>query len=195
MSTDPQIGKLINNIQASPEYEALGQAEKRNIYLINKSYREQTALPEKLVAELAKQEAITVNVWKKAKAQKNFSLFKADLQKLLDLSKQAAEILMKVKETKTPYEALIDNFEPKMTAEQITATFNQLQQGLKQLISKIQASSNKPDTALLYQPVPAENQRQIAQLLTKTLGYDTASPAAHGRIDETEHPFHHRLLR
>ncbi len=189
MGTDPTIGKLLNDIKASAAYEALSQEEKRNIYLINKSYREQTALPEKLVAELAKQEAITVNVWKKAKAQKNFGLFEADLQKLLDLSKQAAEILMKVKETKTPYEALIDNFEPKMTTDKITATFDQLQQGLKQLISKIQASSNKPDTAILYQPVPVENQRQITQLLTKTLGYDTASPAAHGRIDETEHPF------
>lgn len=189
MSTDPEIGKLLNTIQASPEYEALGQAEKRNIYLIQKSFREQTSLPEKLVADLAKQEVITVNVWKKAKAQKNFNLFKADLQKLLDLSEQAAEILMKVKETKTSYEAAIDNFEPKMTADQITATFSQLQQGLKQLINKIQASPNMPDTAILYQPVPAENQRQIAQLITQTLGYDTASPAAHGRIDETEHPF------
>ncbi len=141
------------------------------------------------MAELAKQEAITVNVWKKAKAQKNFSLFKPDLQKLLNLSKEAAEILMKVKETKTPYEALIDNFEPKMTANQITAIFNQLQGGLKQLISKIQASQSKPDTTILHRPVPAENQRKIAQLLTQTLGYDTASPAAHGRIDETEHPF------
>ena len=140
LATDPEIGKLLNTIQTSPEYEALDQVEKRNIYLINKSYLEQTSLPEKLVADLAKQEALTVNVWKKAKAQKNFNLFKTDLQKLLDLSKQAAEILMKVKETKTPYEALIDNFEPKMTAAQITAIFNPLQQGLKQLISKIQAS-------------------------------------------------------
>jgi carboxypeptidase Taq len=189
MSTDPKIGKLLAAIQANPEYEALGQVEKRNIYLINKNYREQTSLPEKLVAELAKQEAVTVNVWKKAKAQKNFSLFKPDLQKLLNLSKEAAEILMKVKETKTPYEALIDNFEPKMTANKITATFNQLQGGLKHLISKIQSSQSKPDTAILHLPVPAENQRRIARLLTRTLGYDTASPAAHGRIDETEHPF------
>ena len=110
-------------------------------------------MPEKLVADLAKQEALTVNIWKKAKAQKNFNLFKADLQKLLDLNKQAAEILMKVKETKTPYEALIDNFEPKMTAAQITATFTQLQQGLRKLISRIQASPNKPDSTMLYQPV------------------------------------------
>ena len=189
MSTDPKIGKLLAAIQASPEYEALGEAEKRNIFLINKNYREQTSLPEKLVAELAKQEAITVNVWKKAKAQKNFSLFKPDLQKLLDLSKEAAEILMKVKKTKTSYEALIDNFEPKMTADKISEIFNQLQGGLKQLISKIQSSTIKPDASVLHQPVPAENQRKIAQLLTKTLGYDTASSAAHGRIDETEHPF------
>ena len=42
---------------------------------------------------------------------------------------------------------------------------------------------------MLYQPVSADNQRQIAQLLTQTLGYDTASPEAHGRVDETEHPF------
>jgi carboxypeptidase Taq len=189
LSTDQQIGKLIKDIQTNPRYEALVPTEKRNIYLINKNYREQTALPENLVAERAKQEAVTVNVWKKAKAKKDFSLFKGDLQKLLDLSKQAAEILMKVKETKTPYEALIDNFEPKMAANQITVTFSELQIGLKQLISKIQGSSSKLDSAILHEPVPAENQRKIAQFLTRTLGYATASPAANGRIDETEHPF------
>ena len=48
MSTDPQIGKLLATIQANPEYEALGQAEKRNIYLINKSYREQTSFARKI---------------------------------------------------------------------------------------------------------------------------------------------------
>ena len=145
LGTDPEIGKLLNSIQTSPDYrKAMGQVEKRNIYLINKSYREQTALPEKLVGDLAMQEAITVNTWKKAKAKKDFNLYKADLQKLFDLSMQAAEILMKVKETKTPYEALIDNFEPKMSADTITKTFNELLAGLKPLIAKIEAMPNKP---------------------------------------------------
>ena len=83
------------------------------------------------MAELAKQEALTVNVWKKAKAQKNFSLFKPDLQKLFDLNKQAAEILMKVKETKTPYEALIDSFEPKMSRRQNFRHLHSTAEGLK----------------------------------------------------------------
>jgi carboxypeptidase Taq len=186
-ATDPEIGKLLDTTKT--ESETLGQVEKRNLYLIRKSYLEQISLPEKLVADLAKQEALTVNVWKKAKAQKDFNLFKADLQKLLNLNKQAAEILMKVKETKTPYEALIDNFEPKMTAAQITATFTLLQQGLRKLISKIKLVPNKPETAMLQRPVATDKQRQIAQLLTQMLGYDTASSEARGRIDETEHPF------
>jgi len=103
LGTDLEIGKLLNTIQTSPHILTLGQVEKRNLYLINKSYQEQTALPEKLVGDIAMQEAKTVNTWKKAKAKKDFNLFKADFQKLLDLSKQAAEILMKVKQTKTPY--------------------------------------------------------------------------------------------
>ena len=189
LGTDPKIGKLLNSIQTSVEYQALGQVEKRNFYLINKSYQEQTALPEKLVADLSMQETITVNTWKKAKAQKNFKLYKADLQKLLDLSKQAAEILMKVKQTKTPYEALLDNFEPKMPAKTITKTFNQLLAGLKPLIAKIETCKTKPSIQSLNQPVPVENQRKITQLITGFLGYDTASSEAGGRVDETEHPF------
>ena len=189
LATDPEIGKLLKIIQGSSQYNTLSQIEKRNIYLINKSYLEQASLPEKLVAEIAKQEAVTVNIWKKAKAKKDFNLFKTDLKKLFELEKQAAEILMKVKKTKTPYDALIDNFEPKMNSDHIASTFEQLQQGLKRLLSKIQACSNKSDTTILSLQVPPENQRQISQLLTQTLGYDTTSPSAHGRIDETEHPF------
>ncbi|MCW3995615.1 MAG: carboxypeptidase M32 [Candidatus Bathyarchaeota archaeon] len=189
LATDPDIGKLLKTIQTSLDYESMGQVEKRNLYLINKSYQEQTALPERLVSELSMQEAITVNLWKKAKAKKDFNLYKADLKKLLDLSKQAAEILMKVKETKTPYEALIDNFEPKMPAQTITETFNQLLAGLKPLIAKIESCQTKPSTDILNCPVPVEEQRKIAQLITQMLGYDTVSAAACGRIDETEHPF------
>ncbi len=189
LGTDPEIGKLISTIQSSPQYQNMGEMEKRNIYLINKSYKEQIALPEKLVGELAMQEAITVNAWKKAKAKKDFGLYKADLQKLFDLSKQTAEILMKVKETKTPYEALIDNFEPKMSSERITKTFKELLGGLKPLITKIEAYQTKPSTQLTSRTVPLESQRVVAQLITQTLGYDTASTMACGRVDETEHPF------
>jgi carboxypeptidase Taq len=189
LATDPQIGKLLAEAQASPDYQAMGQVEKRNIYLIDKSYREQTALPETLVSQIAQQEALTVNIWKKAKAQKNYGFLKAELQNLFELKREAAEILLKIKQTRTAYEALIDDFEPNMTAATISTTFSQLLAGLKPLIQQVEDCQTQPATKPLSQHVPTDNQRSIAKLLTQTLGYDTQSNLACGRVDETEHPF------
>src|SRR3989337_2667198 len=94
MSTDPQIGKLLKQIITNPDYDKLDQTEKRNLQLIKKNFDEQTALPEELVAETAKQQAITVNIWQKAKKAKNYAILKPELTKLVTLAKQTAEILM-----------------------------------------------------------------------------------------------------
>jgi carboxypeptidase Taq len=189
MSTARETGKLLNTILKHTQYDALSSVEKRNVYLIRKDYEEQTALPEKLVAETAKQQAVTVNTWKKAKAARNYALLKPELEKLVDLNRKTAYILMKVKATATPYDALLDLFEPKMTAAAITTVFSRLQKGLTALLEKIQDAPNQPDTQLLRFNVPVETQRQITKALADVLDYDVASPNAAGRIDETEHPF------
>ena len=189
MSTAPENGKLLDAIIKHPQYDTLKETEKRNVHLIKKNYDEQTKLPTQLVSEIAKQQVITVNTWKKAKATKNYALFKPELEKLVKLNKQAAEILMKVKQTKTPYDALLDVYEPKITTEAITKIFTELQQGLKKLLTKIENVQTQPDTNTLKQTVSADKQREIAKTLAQTLDHDVTSPNAGGRIDETEHPF------
>lgn len=189
LSTNPEIGRLLKQTTRSPENDALSQIEKRNLYLIKRNYDEQTALPEELVAEIAKQQTITVNTWKRAKNQKKYSILKPELQKLIELTKKQADLFMKVKKTATPYDAMIDAYEPRMTAFQITSVFNSLQNGLKKLLEKIQSSHKQPDTNVLHRTVPVDAQQRIATELAQTLGYDVTSPNAAGRIDETEHPF------
>jgi carboxypeptidase Taq len=189
MSTDPQIGHLLEEIRKHPEYSKLDPVQKRNLYLITKHYNEQTKLPEELVAETSKQKALTVDTWKKAKATKDFSMFKPELEKLFNLRMKAAEILMEVKDTVTPYDALIDIFEPKMTSETISNVFNELKQGLVSIIQKCKTAERQPDTAILKRQVSIETQKKIAEALTDFIGYDTASKESGGRIDETEHPF------
>jgi carboxypeptidase Taq len=189
MSTDPEIGVLLGKIVQHSEYDRLDGVQKRNVHLTKKQYDEQTKLPEELVAEIAKQEAITVDVWKKAKAAKNFSMFKPELEKLVELKKKTAEILMEVKETATPYDALIDIFEPKMTTEAITKVFDELREGLVSLLRKCENASRQPDTSILKRKVPMDVQRKISKTLAEFVGYDVASKEAGGRIDETEHPF------
>jgi carboxypeptidase Taq len=189
MSTDPDVGRLLEGIMHSPNYEELDEVRKRNIYLVKKQYDEQTKIPEELVAAIAKQRAITTDIWKKAKAARNFAMFKPELEKLVDLKKKAAEILMEVKQTRTPYDALIDIFEPKMTTETITKVFNELKEGLVSLLRKCQESPKKPDVSILHRRVPIDLQRKIAKELAKAVEYNVESNVAGGRIDETEHPF------
>jgi len=189
METNPEIGALLEKIERHSNYEKLSAIQKRNIYLIRKNYDEQTKLPEELVMEIAKQRTIAVNVWKKAKAAKNFSMFRPELEKNIELAKKAAEILMKVKKTKTPYDALIDIFEPKMTAEEITKVFDELREGLVTLIKKCETSPKQPDVSFLKRRIPIDVQRKIAVALAETVLYDVTSKNSGGRIDETEHPF------
>ena len=189
MSTDPEIGTLLQNIKRSPNYDKLNDVQKRNVYLIQKRYDEQTKLPEELVAELAKQQALTIDTWKKAKAAKNFAMFKPELEKMVNLQKKAADILMKVKETSTPYDAMIDIFEPKMTAKEITKVFDELKEGLVKLLKKCETSPKQPDMSVLKRKVPIDVQRNLAVALAEAVGYDVTSKKAGGRIDTTEHPF------
>jgi carboxypeptidase Taq len=189
MSTDPEIGRLLEETCNHPEYSSLDPVHKRNLYLIKKHYDEQTKLPEELVVETSKQNAITIDTWKKAKASKDFLKFKPELEKLFNLKKQAAEILMEVKETATPYDALVDIFEPKMSSEAISRVFKKLREGLISVLRKCEASPKQPDTSILKRRLSIEMQRKIGKLLVDFIGYDTESKESGGRIDETEHPF------
>jgi carboxypeptidase Taq len=189
MSVDPEMGSLLQKIQRHPEYDKLDDVQQRNVYLTQKRYDEQTKLPEELVSEIAKQSALTIDIWKKAKAAKNYSMFGPELEKLVELEKRAADILMEVKKTATRYDALIDIYEPKMTASAITKIFDELRQGLVSLLQKCENAPRQPDTTILERKVPVDMQRKIAKALAEFVGYDVVSKKAGGRIDETEHPF------
>ena len=189
MATGSELGTLLHSVMRHPQCENLDVVQKRNVYLIKKMYDEQTKLPEELVAEIAKQQAISTDIWKKAKAARNYSMFVPELEKMINLQKKVAEILMEVKKTATPYDALIDIFEPKMTTKAITAVFNELREGLVSTLKKCQKAPIQPDTSILKRKMPIDVQQKIAVALAEFVQYDVTSKNAGGRIDETEHPF------
>ncbi len=187
--TSRELSKLLNQIEKNSVLETLDATQKRNLYLIRKEHDEETKLPEELVAKIAKQQAITVTIWKKAKAACNWKLFEPELEKMLELSKQRAEILRDVKNVAIPYDALLDEFEPGMTSDQITQIFAQLRKNLIPLVDKCVVASKNVDTDFLSQKISIDDQRKVATDLATFIEYDISSDEAGGRIDETEHPF------
>ena len=188
MLTDPAMGNIIMEAEkflASNKTDA----EERNILLVKKAYYEATKIPESLVYETEKQRIVSVGAWKKAKTVKNWESFKPELKKMIELRAKTAEMLMEVKDAKNPYDALIDDFEPKMKAERIGVVFDTMKNGLISILKKIDKSGIKPDSNLLSRPIPIESQRLVSEMAMEFVGYDTHSQDAGGRLDETEHPF------
>ncbi|MHA1908190.1 MAG: carboxypeptidase M32 [Candidatus Thorarchaeota archaeon] len=187
MVVDPEIGKLIDS--SEKEKDSLDEVGKRNLYLLRKGYDEQTKLPEKLVGDLSRQSAISTEAWKKAKAANDWKGFKPELQKSVDLAIEKYEILKDVKGASNVYDAMIDDFEPKMTADEITRVFSELRDGLVPLTEKYSEFSANVDTSFLTKEIPINVQKKMAVDAATIVGYDTTSKSARGRIDEVEHPF------
>lgn len=189
MITSPEIRGLLQRVEKDSEFKNFDPVLRRNVHLVRKAYDESSKLPEQLVFDTAKQQTIAVGVWKQAKAARDYGLFKPELAKMIELKMKVAEILMDVKGTKTPYDALLDSYEPRMTADRITEVFNEMRDGLIMVLKMIQGSGIEPDQSILARPVPVETQKKISDETMGFIGYDTKSPKAGGRLDETEHPF------
>ncbi|MFX1262072.1 MAG: carboxypeptidase M32 [Promethearchaeota archaeon] len=185
-STSPEVGKLL---EAAEKEKDLNEVQSRNLFLVRREYDIGTKIPSELIGRLTKQQAIATDVWKKAKATKNWKMFEPELQKLVDISREKEEIAMKVKGCSTIYDSMLDQYERNMTADTIDKVFSQLKDRLVPLVQKCADASENVDTSFLSRRIPIEIQRKIATDLGNLIGYDTTSEIAGGRIDETEHPF------
>ncbi|MHA1653680.1 MAG: carboxypeptidase M32 [Candidatus Thorarchaeota archaeon] len=185
--TRPETGRLIE--AAERESSSYDEVMQRNLYLFKREYEQETRVPGDLVAEIARQQAVTVEVWKKAKAANDWKKFEPELQKMMELVRKKAEIVMDVKGIPDVYDCLIDDYERAMTSDRIERVFRELRDGLVPLTKKCVDATADIDVSHLSRPVPIETQRKIATALAQLIGYDTTSENAGGRIDETEHPF------
>ncbi|MHA1681935.1 MAG: carboxypeptidase M32 [Promethearchaeota archaeon] len=181
-ATNPEIGTLVEKIRSGDGFKELSLVERRNIHLIKKSYDQSTRLPQELVMEIAKHQPISINTWKQAKKEKDFSLFKPKLEKTVELIKKKAHYL---NPDDDPYDVLLDLYEPGVDAATITRIFEPLRDGLIGIINKCRGSGNKPDLSFLTRKVPVNQQKSIAKKLMEFVGYNLQN----GRLDETEHPF------
>ncbi|HUU79021.1 MAG TPA: carboxypeptidase M32 [candidate division Zixibacteria bacterium] len=179
---DPEIGSLLQQIKEHDNFEKLSFAQKRNIYLIQKEYDQQTKIPKELVIAIAKQGAVGSDVWKKALIESNYDLFKPELIKIFELIKKYAEYLAP---DKNPFDVLIDLSDPGFNQKILDKLFSELRDGLIPLITKCAESPNQPDYSLIERNCPVEIQEKMSEDIMELIKYDTNR----GRIDKTVHPF------
>ena len=178
--TSPRIDELLRIVE-SGDLSGDGDVG-ANIREIRRQYDRATKLPGSLVEEMAKTEVLAQNAWGEARAKNNFPGFKPWLEKWLDLKKQQANCYGFSGHI---YNALLEDFEPGETAENLSVVFESLRGPLVELIGKIVSSGRKAPLEILERNFPAAGQAKLAREAAAAVGFDFAA----GRLDVSLHPF------
>ena len=176
--TDPAIGEALEELRTDG---ALDDDQRASVRVLARDYEKATRVPEELVRELAEVTGLANQLWVDARAASDFSIFEPILERILGLKKQEAEALGFEDE---PYDALLDNYEPGMKTSEIATMFDQLVDGLREMVEPVVAAVG-PRPSWLSAGYDTAGQLELSQWLIGVLGFDTSS----GRLDISPHPF------
>lgn len=181
--TDRRIGELLAACEKDASVMADG-ARAANLREMKRDFERETKLPADLVAELAKVTSQSQEVWKEARAKNDFAMFAPWLDKVLTLTRKKAECYGTPKGGEL-YDALLDEYEPGMTAGEIDRIFTPLRERLSGLIAEIAGAKKKPSTRVLGVKAPPEKQHALGLMILEAMHFDLKA----GRLDTTTHPF------
>jgi carboxypeptidase Taq len=156
--------------------------EAANVREWRRRYDRATKIPTSLVEKLQRVRTHAREAWRKARQESDFSIFKPHLQKILDLNRQMADC-WGYQESR--YDALLDEYEPGVRANQLRALFDELQPAIGSVMAAaVQRSAAIPKDLLLGN-YPIAAQQALNREAAAAIGFDFDS----GRIDTTTHPF------
>src|SRR5690349_14729078 len=147
-----------------------------------RDYNRAKKLPSDFVMRLSRECSLAQQVWAEAKTQSNFKSFLPNLRTVLSLKREEAQYLGF---ESTPYNALLDVYEPGSTVAGLRPLFAQLKTRLVPLLKRIQPSSVNIDDTFLYPAYDQARQLEFGRLVLIAMGYDFEK----GRLDLSAHPF------
>ncbi len=139
-------------------------------------------LPSDFVVKLSRECSLAQQVWAEAKQQNKFSLFLPNLRTVLQLKREEAQYLGY---RDSPYNALLDVYEPGATISGLQPLFAALKARLVPLLKKITQSRVQIDDRVLHHSYDHTQQLDFGRLVLTAMGYDFTR----GRLDLSAHPF------
>jgi carboxypeptidase Taq len=181
-ATDPRVGELLAATEGSPLTTEPTSPTAVNVRQIRRTYDRETRIPRALAESLARTTALAQQEWAAARADADFPRFRPWLEQIIALKRDEAEC---VGYTESPYDALLDEYEPGARASDVQRLYDAIRADLVPLIDAITGAARQPPTAVLHRDYPPERQRQLVDTLARAVGFDFTR----GRLDRSVHPF------
>ncbi len=175
------LEELISLKTGKLKTQKLTDIQKKTLELMREDYVKLSKMPSSFIHKISKTSSLAVNAWAEARKKNDYEIFSPFLEKIIGFNLQKADYLGYEDH---PYDALVDQFEPKMTTKKLHSFFQKLKPAIKDILDKIQ-KKQEPDTSFLAGPFPKDKQRVLGNVLLDHLKLDPS----HSRMDESAHPF------
>ena len=93
---------------------------------MRRQWRAANALPADLVRRISMANDKCEHGWRTQRGANNWKGFLENFSEVVSLARQEAELLQRSYGFSTPYDALLDKYEPEMTSEKISEAFGSL---------------------------------------------------------------------
>ena len=184
-ATDRALGDALDEAEAGASADTGATVQDLALLReVRRAYDHRIKLPESLVTEVARQSSVNQAAWARAREASDFSLFAKELERTVELVLQRVACLKEDGMT-SPYDALLDEFEPYMKTSDVAAVFDHLRPRLVALLDAIRGSSVGVDANVLTRSYDEAVQRGFSDELLAALGFERDR----GRLDISAHPF------
>ncbi|MFN8474826.1 MAG: carboxypeptidase M32 [Anaerolineae bacterium] len=176
--TGDLLARLTDAMAGDGDYSIVERAFVREM---QRQFDQAVKVPPLLVRQLAEAASRGVEIWRQARANNDFATFAPALRHTYDLKRQLAENLGY---TDSPYDPLLDQFEPGMTAAQVQRLFDPLRDQTRDLLARINAAP-QVDISIIEGNWDVQKQWDFGIQVLRDMGYDFDA----GRQDLSSHPF------
>ena len=178
LTAAPETSELV----AAASAEDLDAWQAANVACIRHEWQRARAVPKDLEEALSKASSACEQTWRNARAKNDWAAVRDKLETVLALTRERAAALADALNC-TPYDALLDGYEPGFRRADIDPLFAELAAALPALIDSALAA--QPAALPLPGPFPVDKQAALGKALMRAVGFDFQ----HGRLDTSHHPF------
>ncbi len=179
--TSEKTGELLNDLKDWKKLYSEDSDEAGIIKTTMRDYEKRTKVPASFVSENARTTSIAHGVWCEARSKSDFSIFQAQLEKIVKLRKEYASFFAPYSSV---YDPLLDDFEPGLKSETVKKIFDSIKQAQIDLIHKIY-SAPQIDDSFLHGSFAGTKQWDFGVHVISKFGFNWKC----GRQDKSAHPF------
>ncbi len=177
--TDPRLADWLANVEAE-----LSPFQSANVREIERLVRRARAVSPELVERSASAQLRCEQAWRRMRADNDFAGFAPLLHEVVTIKRELAQQLGAALSL-SPYDALMDEFEPGLKAEALDVVFANLRSFLPSLIDEVIERQRQESFIVPQGPFNVAAQRALGVQMMEAVGFDPT----HGRLDISHHPF------